>query len=207
MKIVGLTGSIGMGKTTTAQMFADAGAPVYDADSAVHALYAAGGPAAEPLEAAFPGVTRDGAVDRAALSARVLDDAEALRRLESIVHPLLFQGRAEFIQRAVAAGAELAVIDVPLLFETGAERMMHAVVVVSAPEAVQRERVLARPGMSEEKLAAILARQLPDAEKRKRADFVIDTGRGLDAARKQVTQVLAALRQAGWKSGHPERLG
>jgi dephospho-CoA kinase len=207
MKIVGLTGSIGMGKSTTAAMFAEAGVPVYDADAAVHALYAAGGPAAAPLEAAFPGVTRDGAVDRAALSTRVMDDPEALRRLEAIVHPLLFQGRAAFIQDAMAAGAELVVIDVPLLFETGAERMMHAVVVVSAPEAVQRERVLARPGMSEAKLASILARQLPDTEKRRRADFVIDTGAGLESAREEVAQVIAALRRASWKSGHPERLG
>ena len=206
MKIVGLTGSIGMGKTTTAAMFAEAGVPVYDADAAVHALYAAGGSAAAPLEAAFPGVTRDGAVDRAALSAQVVDDPEALRRLEGIVHPLLFQGRADFIRKAVEAGADLVLIDVPLLFETGAERMMHAVVVASARPEVQRERVLARTGMTEAKLDAILARQLPDAEKRARADFVIDTGQGLEAARRQVAEVLSTVRKPGWSSGRPDRL-
>ena len=200
MKIVGLTGSIGMGKTTTARLFGEAGVPVYDADSAVHALYRPGGPAAPLLEAAFPGVTRDGAVDRDALSARVLDDPEALRRLEAIVHPLLVESRAEFIRAAVAAGADVVVIDVPLLFETGADRMMQAVVVVSAPEGVQLERVLARRGMTEEKFAAILARQTPDAEKRSRADFVIDTGAGLDAARAQVRTVLSKLRDPTWRS-------
>ena len=206
MKIVGLTGSIGMGKTTTARLFGEAGVPVYDADSAVHALYRKGGPAAPLLEAAFPGATRDGAVDRDALSARVLDDPEALRRLESIVHPLLAESRAEFIRTAVAAGADVVVIDVPLLFETGADRMMHAVVVVSAPEAVQRERVLARPGMTAPKLDAILARQLPDADKRQRADFVIDTSRGIEPAREQAADVLAAIRAPGWRSQRPGRL-
>ena len=205
MKILGLTGSIGMGKTTTARLFGEAGAPVYDADSAVHAVYAEGGPAAPLLEAAFPGVTRDGAVDREALSARVLADADALRRLESIVHPLLMQSRAEFIHAAVATGADVVVIDVPLLFETGADRMMQAVVVATAPEAVQRERVLARPGMTPAKLDAILARQLPDAEKRARADFVIDTGEGMESARRQVSQVLATIRAPGWRSARPDR--
>ena len=206
MKILGLTGSIAMGKSTTAQMFAAAGVPVYDADAAVHALYAPGGPAAGPLEAAFPGVTRDGAVDRPALSARVLGDPEALRRLEAIVHPMLQRGRTDFIRDAVVGGADVVVIDVPLLFETGGDRMMHAVVVVSAPEAVQRERVLARPDMTAEKLDAILARQTPDAEKRARADFVIDTSEGLEAARRQVAEVLSTVRTPGWRSVRADRL-
>lgn len=206
MKIVGLTGSIGMGKSTTARLFGEAGAPVYDSDSAVHALYAPGGPAVPLLEAEFPGVTRDGGVDRQALSARVLGDPDALRRLETIVHPLLAQSRAEFIHAAGASGAEAVVIDVPLLFETGGERLMHAIVVVSAPEAVQRERVFARPGMTEAKLDAILARQLPDADKRARADFVVDTNQGLDAARAQVRTVISALSTPGWRSRHPDRL-
>lgn len=194
MIVLGLTGSIGMGKSTTAAMFQDAGVPVYDADAAVHALYAAGGAAGPLLEAAFPGVTRDGAVDRAALGARVLGDADALRRLEAIVHPLVGHSRAGFFEAATAAGADVMVLDIPLLFETGGERNVDAVVVVSAPAEVQRERVLARPGMTEEKLAAILARQLPDGEKRARADYVIDTGQGLEAARARVTEVLTAVR-------------
>ena len=206
MRILGLTGSIGMGKSTTARLFGEAGAPVYDADSAVHALYARGGPAAALLEAEFPGVARDGAVDRAALSARVLGDPDALRRLERIVHPLLAQSRAEFIRAADASGAELVVIDVPLLFETGGERLMHAVAVVTAPTEVQRARVLARPGMTADKLDAILARQTPDADKRDRADFVIDTGGGLEPARDAVQQVLHSLSDPNWRSRHPDRL-
>jgi dephospho-CoA kinase len=206
VRIIGLTGSIGMGKTTTAQLFGEAGVPVYDADSAVHALYAKGGPAAPLLEAEFPGVTRDGAVDREALSARVLNDPEALRRLEGIVHPLLADSRTAFIAAAVSAGADAVVIDVPLLFETGGDRMMQAVVVVSAPEAVQRERVLARPGMTPAKLDAILARQTPDAEKRARADFVVDTGQGLEHARRQVAEVLSTVRAPDWRSRRPGRL-
>ena len=206
MRIVGLTGSIGMGKSTTARLFADAGAPVYDADAAVHEIYALGGAAVGPVEAAFPGSTREGEVDRTALSARLAGDPEKLRRLEAIVHPLLLEGRARFFERATAAGAELVVLDVPLLFETGGDRMMHAVVAVSAPPDVQRERVLARPGMTEEKLAAILARQTPDAEKRARADFVIETGEGLEAARDRVREVLSTLRDPAWRSAHPDRL-
>jgi len=206
VRIVGLTGSIGMGKTATARLFGEAGVPVYDADSAVHALYAPGGPAAPLLEAAFGGVARDGAVDRAALSARVLGDPEALRRLETIVHPLLARSRAEFIAAATASGAETVVIDVPLLFETDGQRRVHAVVVASAPEAVQRERVLARPGMTPAKLDAVLARQLPDPDKRARADFVVDTGGGFDLARAQVRDVMAALADPRWRSRHPDRL-
>ncbi len=206
MRIVGLTGSIGMGKTTTAAMFAAAGAPVYDADAAVHRLYAPGGAAVSAIEAAFPGVTEAGAVDRARLGARVLDDPVALRALESITHPLVLGDRAAFLAEAARAGAAVVVIDVPLLFETGGERLVHAVAVASAPQAVQRERVLARPGMTAAKLDAILARQLPDADKRARADFVVDTGLGLEAARVQVAGILAALHDPGWRSRHAERL-
>lgn len=194
MITVGLTGSIGMGKSTTAAMFADAGIPVYDADAAVAQLYAQGGAAVAPLEAAFPGVTKDGAVDREALRQRVLGDPEAMQRLNGIVHPLVGRGRAGFFERAAAQGADMVVLDIPLLFETGGDRNVDAVVVVSAPPEVQRERVLARAGMSPQRLEAILAQQLPDPEKRARADFVVDTSQGLEAARRQVFQVIEALR-------------
>ena len=200
MKIVGLTGSIGMGKSTTAKLFAEEGVPVYDADTAVHAIYREGGAAVGPVGAAFPGVVRDGAVDRAALSQQVTGDPEKLRALEAIVHPLLAEGRSAFFRAAQLAGAEAIVLDIPLLFETNGDRGLDAVVVVSAPAAVQRERVMARPGMTEEKFAAILARQTPDAEKRARADFVIDTSAGLDAARAQVRTVLSKLRDPAWRS-------
>ncbi len=201
MKIVGLTGSIGMGKSTTVAMFREEGVPVYDADAEVHRLYEAGGPAAQPLEAAFPGVTRpDGSVDRAALSARVQGDNEALTRLNRIVHPLLGAGRAAFFKAAEDTKADIIVLDIPLLFETGGGGNNDAVVVVSAPADVQRERVLAREGMTEEKFAFILGRQTPDADKRAKADFVIDTSRGLEPARAQVRQVLAALRDPNWTS-------
>ena len=206
MKLLGLTGSIGMGKSTTASLFAAAGAPVYDADSAVHALYASGGGAAAVLEPVFPGVIRDGAVDREALAAQVSADPEALKRLEALVHPMLAEGRAKFIQRALRGGQDVVVLDVPLLFETGGDRFMHAVAVVSAPQAVQRERVLARPGMTEAKLDAILTRQMPDEEKRARADFIIDTSHGLEAARRQVAEVLSTIRTSGWRSVRAERL-
>ena len=197
---IGLTGSIGMGKSTTAQMFRDAGVPVYDADAAVADLYVKGGAAVEPLEAAFPGVTRDGAVDREALRQRVLGDDAAMTRLNAVVHPLLGRDRLEFHRQAEASGADILVFDIPLLFETGGERNMDAVVVVSAPADVQRARVLAREGMTPERLDAILARQTPDAEKRARADFVIDTGQGLDAAREGVRRVLEAIRAPAWRS-------
>jgi dephospho-CoA kinase len=199
MIIVGLTGSIGMGKSTTAAMFAAAGALVYDADAEVAALYAKDGAAVAPLEVAFPGVVRDGAVDREALRLKVLGDPEALQKLNGVVHPLLGAGRAAFFERAERTGADVIVLDVPLLFETGGEARVDAIVVVSAPARAQRARVTARPGWSDERLDAILARQLPDAEKRARADFVIDTGQGLDAAREQVRQVMAALRAPGFK--------
>ena len=196
---LGLTGSIGMGKSTTAQMFREAGIPVYDADAAVADLYVRGGAAVEPLEAAFPGVTRDGAVDREALRLRVLGDDAAMTRLNAVVHPLLGRDRLEFHRKAEASGADILVFDIPLLFETGGERKMDAVVVVSAPADVQRARVLAREGMTPERLDAILARQVPDADKRARADFVIDTGQGLEVAREGVHRVLAAVRDPGFR--------
>jgi len=194
MITLGLTGSIGMGKSTTAAMFRAAGIPVYDADAAVAEIYLKGGAAVEPLEATFPGVTRDGAVDREALRQRVLGDDEAMAKLNAVVHPLLGKDRVAFFAKAQADKADLVVLDIPLLFETGGERNMNAVVVVSAPADQQRQRVLAREGMTPERLDAILARQLPDAEKRARADFVIDTGRGLEAAEAQVSAVIAQVR-------------
>ncbi len=203
MITVGLTGSIGMGKSTTAAMFAAEGVPVYDADAEVHALYSKGGAAVEPLEAAFPGVVVDGAVDRAKLSHHVVGKPDELKRLESLVHPLVGATRAGFFEKAAAAGADIVILDIPLLFETGGEKRVDAVVVVSAPADVQRQRVLARPGMDEAKLDAILARQMHDTEKRARAHFVIDTGQGLDHARAQVRDVLKRLR-AGPLDALPE---
>lgn len=197
MIVLGLTGSIGMGKSTTAAMFAAQGVPVYDSDAAVHALYASGGAAVAPVEAAFPGVVVDGAIDRAALSARVVGDPEALQKLEAIVHPLVGAHRIGFFEQARASGADIVVLDIPLLYETGGEKAVDKVVVVSAPAQVQRERVLARPGMTPEKLDAILARQTPDAEKRARADVVIDTGQGLAAAERQVRDLVTRLRKSG----------
>ena len=169
MRIIGLTGSIGMGKSTTMQLFAEAGVPVYDADAAVHEVYA--GEAVPVVEAAFPGTTGNGKVDRQKLSERVLGNPEALKKLEQIVHPMLGARRLKFLDDAEKSGAPVVVMDVPLLFETGGEKRVDAVVVVSAPAEVQRARVLARENMTPEKLEAILARQTPDAEKRKRADF------------------------------------
>jgi dephospho-CoA kinase len=191
---LGLTGSIGMGKSTTAAMFREAGIPVYDADAAVADLYLKGGAAVAPLEAAFPGVTKDGAVDREALRQRVLGDDAAMARLNSVVHPLLGQDRIDFFAKAEAAKADMVVLDIPLLFETGGDASMDAVVVVTAPPEMQRARVLAREGMTPERLDAILARQMDDAEKRARAHFVVDTGRGLDAAREQVAEIIAVMR-------------
>jgi dephospho-CoA kinase len=193
VKKIGLTGSIGMGKSTTAGMFAARGVPVFDADAEVHRAYAPGGAAVALLEAAFPGVTGPDGVDRAALSRCVLGQPDELKRLEAIVHPLMAQARADFLARAEAAGARAVLFDIPLLFETGGDRAMDATVVVSAPADVQRARVLARPGMTAEKLDAILARQMPDADKRARATHVIDTGSGLDVAAEQVDAVLASL--------------
>ena len=191
MIVLGLTGSIGMGKSTTAAMFAARGVPVYEADAAVHRLYR--GRAVPLIEAAFPGTTGAGAVDRDRLSAAVLGDREAIARLEAFVHPLVRDEEAAFLDAARRAGRTVAVLDIPLLFETGGEARVDAVAVVSAPPGVQRARVLARPGMTEAKLDAILARQMADAEKRRRAHFVIDTGRGLAAAEAQVDGILRAL--------------
>ncbi len=198
MIVLGLTGSIGMGKSTTAAMFADEGALVWNADAAVHRLYAAGGAAVEPVGAAFPGVVVDGAVDRDRLAKALGGDEAAFRRLEAIVHPLVGRGRVEDLVAAGARGVRLAVLDIPLLFETGGEGAVDAVVVVTADAAVQAERVLSRPGMTHERFAVILARQLPDAEKRRRADFVIDTGDGLEAARAQVRTIVGTVLAPGW---------
>lgn len=191
MIVLGLTGSIGMGKSTAAAMFADEGVPVHEADAAVHRLYA--GRAAPLIEAAFPGTVKDGVVDRAALGAKVLNDPAAMQRLEAIVHPLVRQEEEAFLEAARQSGTPLALLDIPLLYETGAETRCDKIVVVSAPAEIQRERVLRRPGMSEAKFAAILAKQLPDAEKRARADFVIGTGGGFDATRAAVKAVVAEL--------------
>lgn len=192
MIILGLTGSIGMGKSTAANMFADAGVPVYSADDAVHQLYA--GRAAPLIEAAFPGTVVDGTVDRTKLSAAVLGKPEALKKLESIIHPLVHEEEAAFLVRARTHGADIVLLDIPLLFETGGERRVDKVAVVSAPAEIQRERVLSRAGMSEEKLTAILARQMPDAEKRARADFIIDSSGDFEETRQQIKSILAKLR-------------
>jgi dephospho-CoA kinase len=192
--LVGLTGSIGMGKTETARQFARLGIPVHDADTAVHRLYEPGGGAVAAIAQAFPECVRDGRVDRAGLSARLRKEPSALSRLESIVHPFVAAEQRVFIAVATAAGADMVVLDVPLLFETGSERDMDAIVVVSAPEAIQRARVLARPGMNEEALDHILARQVPDVDKRARAHFVVETGKGLDHAFEQIKSIVAALR-------------
>jgi dephospho-CoA kinase len=195
MKLIGLTGSIGMGKSTTAAMFREAGIPVYDADAAVHDLYDVGGAAVAPVGAAFPGVVVEGRVDREKLRQAVLGKPDALKRLNAIVHPLVGQDRVKFFKDVEAAGTDMVVLDIPLLFETGGDANVDAVVVVSAPPDMQRERVLARPGMTPERLDAILAQQLADAEKRARAHYVVDTGRGLEAAREQVTRIIADLRR------------
>jgi dephospho-CoA kinase len=188
MLILGLTGSIGMGKSTTAKLFAEAGVPVYDADATVHKLYE--GEAVPAIEATFPGTTANGKVDRAKLSARVVHDPAAMKRLEEIVHPMLGASRQKFFDDAKASGAAVVVVDVPLLFETGGEKRVDAVVVVTTSPESQRERVLARGTMDERKLDAIIARQIPDAEKRKRADFVVDTSHGLDPVRAQIRDIL-----------------
>ncbi|MFN7286563.1 MAG: dephospho-CoA kinase [bacterium] len=196
---LGLTGSIGMGKSTTAAMFRARGVPVHDADAAVHRLYA--GVAAPLIEAAFPGVVRSGVVDRAALAARVVGQGEAMQRLEAIIHPLVREAETAFLETARQAGAALVLLDIPLLFETGAEGRCDGIVVASCPADMQRARVLARPGMSAEKFEGIMARQMPDAEKRRRAHFVVETGLGLEAARRQVDDLLRALSGQGGVRG------
>jgi dephospho-CoA kinase len=188
MLILGLTGSIGMGKSTTAKLFAEAGVPVYDADATVHMLYE--GEAVPAIEAAFPGTTADGKVDRNMLSARVVHDPAAIKQLEQIVHPMLCASRQKFLADAERSGAPVAVVDVPLLFETGGEKRVDAVVVVTTTPELQRQRILTRDNMTSEKLDAILARQLPDAEKRRRADFVVDTSDGLDPVRLRIRDIL-----------------
>ena len=199
MILLGLTGSIGMGKSTTTAMFADHGAVVWNADDAVHALYSGGGAAVEPIGQAFPGVVVDGAVDRTRLAEALGQDDTAFKRLEAIVHPRVAVGRADDLEAARAAGVKLAVLDIPLLFETGGDQAVDAVVVVSADPETQRRRVLARPGMTTERFEAILARQTPDHEKRRRADFVVDTGRGLDAARARVAEIVGMVLSPNWK--------
>jgi dephospho-CoA kinase len=186
-----LTGSLGMGKSRTASFFAEAGVPVHDSDAVVHALYE--GEAAPLIEDAFPGSTTAGKVDRTKLAAMVLGDQAAIARLEEIVHPLVAKVRDQFLAEAQARGAPVVVLDVPLLFETGGERGCDAVVVVSAPADIQRRRALERPGMTEEKFAALLAKQTPDAEKRQRADFIVDSSQSFDHARAQVRDILQAV--------------
>ena len=197
MFVLGLTGSIASGKSTAATVFAEMGAAVFDADRAVHALYA--GEAASRIETSFPGVTKDGVVDRAALGARVAGDEAALAALEAIVHPLVRAAENAFRAGAPADGRRVIVLDIPLLLETGGEKRVDAVVVVTAPEAILRERALRRPGMTKARYDGLLARQMPDAEKRKRAHFIIDTSRAFDATRKQIADVMRAI--AGMAAG------
>lgn len=194
MLLIGLTGSIGMGKSETAKMFARLGVPVYDADAAVHALYAKGGAAVEPLRAVFPSAVIDDAVDRTELSRCVLGLPDEMKKLEAIVHPLVGRAQMDFLRKAAAEGHHAVVLDIPLLYETGGETRVDVVVVVSAPYDLQKERVLARPGMDMAKFAAIHAKQVPDAEKRRRADFVIETDKGLDHAFEEVKKVVEALK-------------
>jgi dephospho-CoA kinase len=191
MFVLGLTGSIGMGKTTTARLFAEEGVPVHDADAAVHRLYE--GEAVPLIEAAFPSTTAGGRVDREKLAREVVGNTDAIRRLEAIVHPLVREEEKKFLAKAAAEGAEVVVLDIPLLYETGGESRVDAVVVVSAPADVQRQRVMERPGMTVEKMEALIAKQMPDAEKRRRADFIVDSGQGVEHARAQVRQILARI--------------
>lgn len=191
MFVLGLTGSLGMGKSTTAKFFAEEGVPVHDADASVHKLYEA--EAVPLIEAAFPGTTANGKVDRDKLAKLVLGNAAAIKRLEAIVHPLVAEVRERFLREAEQSGAKVAVLDIPLLYETGGDARCDVVVVVSAPAEVQRARAFERPGMTEEKFAAILAKQMPDAEKRARADFVVDTSLGYEAAHQQVRDILACV--------------
>ena len=193
--VLGLTGSIGMGKSTTAEMFRTLGCPVHDADAEVHALYAAD--AVAPVAALFPDVVAEGRIDRARLGQHVIGHPEKLAKLEAIIHPLVRAREQAFLARARAAKSPLAVLDVPLLFETGGDRRCDGVVVVTAPPDIQRARVLARPGMTEQRFADILARQMPDADKRARATFVVDTGQGMDIARQQVEAIVRQITKAG----------
>jgi len=197
VKIIGLTGSIGMGKSATARLFREAGIPVFDSDACVHALYDAGGAAVGPVEAAFPGsLAEDGSIDRARLSRQLNEDPDGFARLEAIVHPLVGEARQYFLDAARKDGADIVILDVPLLFETGGHEHVDAVIAVHAPHHVRRERVLQRPGMTEDKLAAIIARQTPDSVKLEKADYVVETSGGFDDARQQVGKIIAALRAA-----------
>ena len=202
MIILGLTGSIGMGKSATAKMFADAGVPVYDADAAVHALYEKGGAAVRPLSERFEGIVSDGAIDRSALRKHFIDNPHAMSDLEAIVHPLVAKSQLKFRKEAEASGAALAVLDIPLLFETGGDARCDYVAVVTAPADVQRERVLSRPGMTEDAFAAILAKQTPDSEKRARADFIISSAFGFDFARQHVAAIIDLLTKLGETKPH-----
>ena len=194
MLIVGLTGSIGMGKTETAKLFARLGVPVFDSDAAVHRLYAPGGAAVGPIGEAFPGTLREGAIDRQALAKAVLGAPEELKRLERLIHPLVAESQRAWLAAQAEKGSEMVVLDVPLLLETGGKERCDAVVVASAPEEVQRARVLERPGMTPEKLDSILSKQMADSEKRRHADFVVETDKGLDHAFAQVAAIVDALR-------------
>jgi dephospho-CoA kinase len=191
--VIGLTGSIAMGKSETARMFSDLGVPVFDSDAEVHRLYARGGAAVVPVGRQVPGALRDGQIDRAELSRAIAADPTLLSRIEAIVHPLVRARQQEFLDACAAGGASVAVLDIPLLFETGRDREVDRVVVVTAPADLQRQRALARPGMTAEKLDLILSRQVPDAEKRRRAHYVVDTAQGLDEARRQVAAILADI--------------
>ncbi len=193
MIVVGLTGSIGMGKTATGKLFSKLGVPVCDADSIVHALYDKGGAAVEPIRAVFPDVVAEGRVDRVKLGESLAVEPEGFERLESIVHPLVRQAQQDFLDRSRKKGVTLAVLDIPLLFETGRDRDVDRIVVVSASPEIQKERVMKRPGMTAEIFNALLARQLPDEEKRARADFVVDTSKTREHAFFQVRDIVAAL--------------
>ena len=199
MIVLGLTGSIGMGKSTTARMFAEEGARVHDADEIVHGLYAPGGAAVGRVGDAFPAAVKAGGIDRKALAAELAEDPAALKRLEAIVHPLVAASRDAFLEEARKAGVEVVVLDVPLLFETGGDLGLDAVVVASAPAHHQRQRVMDRPGMTADRLETLISRQVPDAEKRARADFIVDTSQGHDHARDQVRQILATVKDPAWR--------
>jgi len=200
MIVIGLTGSIGMGKSTTAKMFADEGVPVNDADAVVHDLYRTD--AVAPVGEVFPGTVKDGAIDRAELSRQLSAAPEKFKQLEAIVHPLVRRREVEFLDRHREAGTCLVLLDIPLLFEVKGEDRVDVIVVVTCDPQIQRERVLARPGMTEEKLAMILSRQMPDEEKRQRADFLVDTGLGLEAARARVREIIAQLRANRMRDDH-----
>ena len=194
MKIVALTGSIGMGKSTTAEMFKEAGIPVYDADATVHQLYS--GEAAQLIEKAFPGTVINGVVDRTELSNRVVGQPSSMKKLESIIHPLVHQKQQAFMQMAEQEGHPMVLLDIPLLFEGGREKVVDKVVVVTCSAETQRKRVLARPGMTEEKFKAILQRQMPDEEKRQKADYIVDTEDGMEQARKQVADIIRSIQDS-----------